>query len=40
MHSFEWNGRNDSNQHLPSGSYIVVVRSGINAEFLKLSLIK
>jgi hypothetical protein len=40
MHSFEWNGRNDSNHQLPSGSYIVVVQSGINAEFLKLSLIK
>jgi hypothetical protein len=40
MHSFEWNGRNDSNQQLASGSYIVVVRSAIQAEFLKLSLIK
>jgi hypothetical protein len=40
IHSFEWNGKNDSNQQLPSGSYIVVVRSGIKAEFLKLSLIK
>jgi len=40
MHTFEWNGKNDSNQSLPSSSYIVVVQSGINAEFLKLSLIK
>jgi hypothetical protein len=39
-HSLDWNGRNDSNQHLPSGSYIVVLQSGTSAEFLKLSLIK
>jgi hypothetical protein len=40
MHIFEWDGKNDSNQYLPSGNYIVVAQSGIKAEFLKLSLIK
>ena len=39
-HSFEWDGRNDSNQHLPSGSYIVVVQSGTHLESLKITLLK
>ncbi len=39
-HSFEWDGRNDSNQHLPSGSYIVVVQSGTHFESLKITFLK
>jgi len=40
MHTFNWDGRNDSNQHLPSGSYIVVVQSETQVVSLKLSFIK
>lgn len=39
-HSFEWDGRNDSDQHLPSGSYIVVVQSGTHFESLKITFLK
>ncbi len=39
-YSFEWDGKNDSNQHLPSGSYIVVVQSETHLESLKITLLK
>ena len=39
-HSFEWDGRNDSNQHLPSGSYIVVVQSETQLQSLKITFLK
>ena len=40
MRSFEWNGRNDSNQQLPSGSYIVVVQTETHLESLKITFLK
>ena len=40
MHSFEWNGKNDSNQLLPSGNYIVVVQSETHSESLKITFLK
>jgi hypothetical protein len=39
-HSFEWDGRNDSNQYLPSGSYIVVVQSETHLESIKITFLK
>jgi len=39
-HLFKWDGRNDSNQHLPSGSYIVVVQSETHFESLKITFLK
>ncbi|MGB5849295.1 MAG: FG-GAP-like repeat-containing protein, partial [Ignavibacteriaceae bacterium] len=38
--SFEWTGRTDSNQHLPSGSYIVLVQSETDLESLKITFLK
>ena len=40
MHTFNWDGRNDSNQHLASGNYIVVAQSETQVVSLKLSFIK
>ena len=40
VHSFEWNGKNDSNQHLPSGSYIVVAQAETHLESLKITFLK
>ncbi len=39
-HSFEWDGRNDSNLNLPSGSYIVVVQSERHLGSLKITFLK
>ncbi len=39
-HSFEWDARNDSNQHLHSGSYVVVVQSEKHLESLKITFLK
>ncbi|MCH7963371.1 MAG: hypothetical protein IH852_05480 [Bacteroidetes bacterium] len=39
-HLFNWDGQNDSNQHLASGSYIVVLQSETHVVSLNLSFIK
>ena len=40
IHNIEWNGKNNINQSLPSGTYIVEVSNGKLIKFKKLLLLK
>ena len=39
-HRFTWDGKNEANEILPSGNYIIIARSGIIKKVLKVTFLK
>lgn len=39
-HRFTWNGKNEANEILPSGNYIILARSGLVKKAHKVTFLK